>query len=185
MKDRHIPALIVIVLMLVFLGYFIDKATANTTCGVSTGGISTVKHGCTSKGKKAKIKKNGDATIPAGAPKKVQKVIKAANRINHKPYIYGGGHGSFRAAGYDCSGAVSYALKGGKFLRTPLASGPFMNWGKNGRGKWITVYTNPGHAYVVVAGLRFDTSGPGASGPRWRASKSSMRGLIARHPARY
>ncbi len=128
---------------------------------------------------------NGKAIPPKYAPTKVKKVIRAGNRIRKKPYIYGGGHGSFRSAGYDCSGAVSYALKGGNFVKTPLSSGPYMSWGNSGRGEWITVYTHSGHAYLEVAGIRFDTSGTGGAGPRWHKTAGDKSGFVARHPAGY
>jgi cell wall-associated NlpC family hydrolase len=121
------------------------------------------------------------ALAPAAAPPAVQAAIAAANRINRKPYRYGGGHARFRDSGYDCSGSVSYVLHAAGVLRRPRASGDLMRFGAGGRGAWITVYANGGHAYVVIAGLRFDTSGPGASGPRWRAQTRSSRGYVARH----
>jgi hypothetical protein len=122
------------------------------------------------------------AIPPESAPDQVKKAIYAANRITKKPYRYGGGHRRWRDSGYDCSGSVSYALHGGGILESPLFSSLFMRWGEAGRGQWITVYTNPGHAYVVIAGLRFDTSGPGERGPRWRLGARSSRGFVARHP---
>jgi len=122
------------------------------------------------------------AVAPEGAPREVVEAIEAANRITDKPYVYGGGHGRFRANGYDCSGAVSYALHGAGLLDSPLASGGLMSWGQSGRGEWITVYAHGGHAYVVIAGLRFDTSGRGEDGPRWRPESRSSRGYTARHP---
>jgi peptidoglycan hydrolase-like protein with peptidoglycan-binding domain len=122
------------------------------------------------------------AIAPAGAPRAVVEAIEAANRITRKPYLYGGGHGRFEDRGYDCSGAVSYALRGAGRLDSPLASGGLMSWGERGRGKWITVYANAGHAYVVVAGLRFDTSGRGEDGPRWRPEPRSSGGYAVRHP---
>ncbi len=151
--------------------------------------------------KRAKIV-DGIAIPPAGAPARVKNAIAAANRIIRKPYVYGGGHTTYRGnprttaldRGYDCSGTISFALYGGRFLRTALDSGSFMSWGQRGEGRWITVYTNPGHAYVVIAGLRLDTSvGERASvedrrsgrGPRWRTYKRSPSGFTARHPARY
>jgi hypothetical protein len=143
--------------------------------------------------KKAKIV-GGKAIAPAGAPIEVVKAIRAANRIVRKPYRYGGGHASFRSRGYDCSGTVSYALHGARLLRRPYDSRDFFGWGLEGRGRWITVYTSSGHAYVVIAGLRLDTSSGGDSaaaarrrgirpgtGPRWRVSKRSTRGYVARH----
>lgn len=123
------------------------------------------------------------AVAPAGAPPAVLAAVAAANRINRKPYRYGGGHARFRDSGYDCSGTVSYVLHAAGYLRRPRASGDLMRFGRRGRGQWITVYANGGHAYMIIAGLRFDTSGPGPSGPRWRAETRSSRGYAARHPA--
>jgi hypothetical protein len=131
----------------------------------------------------AKLSADGRTAIPpAAAPDAVKGAIYAANRITRKPYRYGGGHRSFRSSGYDCSGSVSFALHGGGLLDSPLDSSSFMRWGERGPGQWITVFTNPGHAYAVIAGLRFDTSGPGESGPRWRSGARSSRGYRVRHP---
>jgi hypothetical protein len=138
--------------------------------------------------KKAKIV-NGIAYPPRNAPKQVVNAIAAANKIIRMPYRYGGGHGSFNDTGYDCSGSVSYALHGGGLLRSPLDSGSFMHWGGAGKGRWITVYANGGHAYAYIAGLRLDTgmrnnargAAPG-SGPRWNYGARSNRGFVARHP---
>ena len=124
----------------------------------------------------------GIAHAPAGAPQAVQLAIAAANRIRHKPYVWGGGHGSWRARGYDCSGAVSYVLHAADLIKSPEVSGALASWGRKGRGDWITVYANSGHAYMVIAGLRYDTSGPGQSGPRWRGQSRSSRGFRVRHP---
>lgn len=129
--------------------------------------------------------RDGIAYAPAAAPVEVQEAVWAANDLLGKPYVYGGGHKSFRAAGYDCSGTVSYALNGAGLLDSPLDSSSFMSWEEAGRGTWITVYTNPGHAFVVIAGLRLDTSGPGESGPRWRPGKYSTRGFKSRHPENF
>lgn len=126
--------------------------------------------------------RDGIAYAPANAPLAVQQAIWAANTLRHKPYIYGGGHRSFRSRGYDCSGTVSFALHAAGLLDSPLDSGSFMRWGERGRGQWITVYTNPGHAWAIIAGLRLDTSGPGESGPRWRTETRTGRGFRARHP---
>jgi hypothetical protein len=122
------------------------------------------------------------ALPPASAPEPVRNAIYAANRITRKPYRYGGGHRRWRDRGYDCSGAVSYALHGGGLLGRPFSSGRLMRWGLRGRGRWVTVYANRGHAYVVIAGLRFDTSGLGERGPRWRTEARSSRAYVARHP---
>jgi cell wall-associated NlpC family hydrolase len=122
------------------------------------------------------------AIPPASAPEPVRNAIYAANRITRKPYRYGGGHRRWRDRGYDCSGAVSFALHGGGLLARPFSSGRLMRWGMRGRGRWVTVYANRGHAYVVIAGLRFDTSGRGERGPRWRMEARSSRAYVARHP---
>ena len=126
--------------------------------------------------------KDGVAYAPTNAPLEVQRAIWAANELRTKPYIYGGGHKSFKSRGYDCSGTVSYALRAAGVLDSPLDSSSFMSWGKRGKGAWITVYTNPGHAFAIIAGMRLDTSGPGESGPRWRTETRSGRGFKARHP---
>jgi peptidoglycan hydrolase-like protein with peptidoglycan-binding domain len=134
-------------------------------------------------GSKAKVLKNGLAAAPADAPAAVKAIIAAGNRIASKPYRYGGGHGRWNDTGYDCSGSVSYALHGAKLLNTQLDSGSLMSWGKKGRGKWVTVYAHGGHTYMVVAGLRFDTSGLSSAGSRWQADMRSTRGYAVRHPA--
>ena len=133
-------------------------------------------------GERATLLPNGDAIAPSGAPLVVKAAIDAANRINDKPYIWGGGHGSFEDDGYDCSGAVSYALNGGGLLDSPIDSGGFTAWGSPGAGSWITVYANYGHVYAVIAGLRWDTSMTGGNGPRWSTEMRSPSGFVARHP---
>ncbi|HEX4734459.1 MAG TPA: hypothetical protein VH247_08615 [Thermoleophilaceae bacterium] len=108
---------------------------------------------------KATLLSNGQAIAPTDAPPEVKAIIEAGNKIATLPYVYGGGHNAkFSGRGYDCSGSVSYALHGGGLLTSPLDSSSFMKWGDAGEGSWVTIYTNPGHAYMVVAGLRFDTS---------------------------
>jgi hypothetical protein len=130
----------------------------------------------------AKLSADGRTAIPpAAAPQPVKLAIYAANRITRKPYRYGGGHRSFRDTAYDCSGSVSFALHGGGLVASPLDSRDFMRWGIKGPGQWITVFTNSGHAFAVIAGLRFDTSGSGESGPRWRVAVRSSRGYKIRH----
>ncbi|MET0824057.1 MAG: hypothetical protein ABWY79_06840 [Solirubrobacterales bacterium] len=133
-------------------------------------------------GSQATLNSDGTATAPADAPAAVKDAIAAANAISDTPYVYGGGHGSFESSGYDCSGAVSFALHGGGLLSSPLDSTGFMTWGESGPGNWITVYSNPGHAYVVIAGLRFDTSG--GAGPRWQGPRDPA-GFVATHPPGY
>jgi cell wall-associated NlpC family hydrolase len=130
---------------------------------------------------------NGIALAPDQAPDQVKQAIWAANQIVGLPYRLGGGHKlGFTDHGYDCSGTVSFALHGGNLLARPRDSSSFLRYGAAGRGKWITVYTNPGHAFVVIAGLRLDTSAAGdpsgLSGPRWRPNLRSTRGYRARHP---
>jgi peptidoglycan hydrolase-like protein with peptidoglycan-binding domain len=142
---------------------------------------------------KATTNSDGTATAPAGAPQVVQEVIAAANQIISTPYKYGGGHASFTDTGYDCSGAVSYALHGGGLLSSPEDSSSLESYGSSGPGKWITVYADAGHAWVVVAGIAFDTANYGGpniplgSGPRWRRSPTgNLRDggdYVIRHPA--
>lgn len=131
---------------------------------------------------------NGRAIPPANAPAAVKKVIAAANKIRTKPYVYGGGHGRWWDTGYDCSGAVSFALRGAGLISTPMPSGSLAGWGSAGKGRWITVYANGGHAYAVIAGLRWDTAGnTRGTGPRWHKSlRAAASGpFTARHPEGY
>jgi hypothetical protein len=172
-------------------------AVAATLIVAATSGVADASSGGTAPGSKsssasnptgrAKISRDGRTAIPPNnAPPQVKRAIAAANKITRKPYRYGGGHGRWNDSGYDCSGSVSYALHGGGLLRSPLDSSAFMRWGRGGRGRWITVYANRGHAYAIIAGLRFDTSSAGAgggSGPRWRNKGRSSRGYVARHPS--
>ena len=162
---------------------------SSQSSGARTGGVSPDDPEFRPTGKAKLV--GGRAIPPADAPPEVAKAIEAANRIVQKPYKYGGGHGSFEDSGYDCSGTISYALNGAGLLgSTPLDSTSFMRWGAKGKGKWFTVYSNPGHAFVMIAGLRLDTGMrdntvrgqfPGR-GPRWAKVKRSTRGFTARHP---
>ncbi|MEK6278192.1 MAG: hypothetical protein AABM29_09290 [Actinomycetota bacterium] len=136
-------------------------------------------------GQTATLLPDGTAAPPASAPAPVQAAIQAANQIVGRPYIWGGGHGSWESSGYDCSGAVSYALHGGGMLDSPLDSTGLSTWGLPGAGTWISVYANSGHVYAVIAGLRWDTSGTGGSGPGWSTEMRSTAGYIARHPNGY
>jgi len=135
----------------------------------------------------ATLQADGSALAPADAPRQVRKAINAANRIRFKPYLWGGGHRSFKAKGYDCSGAVSYVLHAAGLLKRPMASGDLArSWGSAGLGQWITVYANRSHAYMTVAGLRFDTSAVGesltsGSGPRWRATARTPTGYSSKY----
>jgi len=124
----------------------------------------------------------GLAVAPASAPEEVQEIIAAGNKIATKPYRYGGGHGRWRDSGYDCSGSISYALHGAGLLASPLDSTGFMSWGERGKGEWVSIYANAGHAYMTVAGLRFDTSSSKRSGSRWSETTRSARGYRVRHP---
>jgi septal ring factor EnvC (AmiA/AmiB activator) len=133
-------------------------------------------------GQEAEVINESEASAPASAPQAVKDVVSAGNAIATTPYIWGGGHGSFESEGYDCSGAVSYALHGGGLLESPLDSTGLETWGEPGPGRWITVYANSGHAWMVVAGIAFDTVG--GPGPRWHDPwVDSPEGFIARHPA--
>ncbi len=133
-------------------------------------------------GSQATLNADGTATAPADAPEAVKGAIAAGNQITNTPYVYGGGHGSFESSGYDCSGSVSFALHGGGLLSAPLDSTGFMTWGDPGPGQWITVYSNSGHAYMEIAGIRFDTSG---APPRWQSTLRDSSGFVATHPPGY
>jgi hypothetical protein len=128
----------------------------------------------------------GVVAPPETAPAPVKAAISAANRIHTLPYIWGGGHARWASPGYDCSGAVSYALHGAGLLATPMDSGEMMNWGAPGKGRWITIYANAGHAFAVIDGVRWDTAGDSeGTGPRWHPEMVSTAGYVARHPAGY
>ena len=137
----------------------------------------------------ATVGRDGLATVPLTAPPKVRAMIEAANQVARKPYVYGGGHGGgggaeglFTDTAYDCSGSMSYALASAGLIDSPMASGPMMTWGKPGPGKWVTLYANAGHAFMVVAGLRFDTSGRAERDTRWQAASRGTGGFTVRHP---
>ncbi len=135
-------------------------------------------------GESASYISESQASVPSEAPPAIAAAIEAANSIATTPYIWGGGHGSFESSGYDCSGAVSFALNGGGFLSSPLDSTGLETWGEPGPGKWITVYANAEHAWMIIAGLAFDTVG--GPGPRWHSSPvDSPEGFVARHPPGY
>jgi len=131
---------------------------------------------------KATALSNGVALPPLEAPEAVRQIIEAGNSIARTPYKWGGGHGKWQDTGYDCSGSVSFALAAAGLLSGPLASGPLMSWGEAGEGKWVTIYSNPGHVYLVVAGIRFDTSGARTTGSRWQNELRTNEGFVARHP---
>ena len=159
--------------------------TGGVPGGTTTSTTTTTTTTAPPSGTTAALQPDGSAVAPADAPPPVRKAINAGNRIRTKPYIWGGGHRKWKSKGYDCSGAVSYVLHAAGLLKLPLASGPLMRWGTPGFGSWITVYTNRGHAFAVIAGLRFDTSAVGeslnqGSGPRWRTTARSGAGYAAR-----
>jgi hypothetical protein len=161
----------------------IAPGSASAQC--TGGGLSPAEIDICTPTAKAKLLPNGILVPPKSAPARVKAVIGAANKIRSKPYIYGGGHARWWDAGYDCSGSVSFALHGGKFLESPLPSTSLESWGLEGEGRWITVYANGGHAYAVIAGVRLDTSGDegGETGPRWHLDLRDNVGYVARHPA--
>src|SRR5687768_11872629 len=130
----------------------------------------------------AYLTSDGLAVAPDSAPDEVKAIIEAGNAIATKPYKYGGGHGRWNDSGYDCSGSVSYVLHAAGLLNRALDSTDFMSWGEAGRGTWVTIRTNPSHAYMIVAGLRFDTSARKQTGNRWSEQMRSARGYRGRHP---
>jgi len=132
-------------------------------------------------GPRARVLGDGTAIAPDNAPDVVKRVIMAGNEIAKFPYKWGGGHGAWRDNGYDCSGSVSFALAGAGLLSRPLTSGLFMNYGAPGQGRWITIYASPGHIFMYVAGLRFDTSGQGRAGTRWQDEARPTAGFAVRH----
>lgn len=128
---------------------------------------------------------DGRAVAPPAAPAEVKRVIAAANHIDDRPYVWGGGHVSFRSRGYDCSGAVSYVLHAAGLLDQTMVSGQLAYWGEPGSGRWISIYANAEHVFMVIAGLRFDTrdNPPGITGPRWHRAKVDETRFAARHPS--
>ena len=175
------------------------RAAALTICAVAAlalpatsvaggGGIGPGGGEQTTSGSKAKLKANGKAVAPASAPRAVKKAIDAANEIDKYPYKWGGGH-NFRGKGYDCSGAVSYVLgpKGAGLIDHAMTSGDFARWASKGKGNWITTYGDSGHVFVVIAGLRFDTSQPddGKSGPGWSKDVSKGFANVSKSAARH
>jgi len=154
---------------------YVDWALAPLATGLETPGPAAI------------LQPTGLASAPESAPAAVKAAIAAANSISSTPYVWGGGHGSWYSYGYDCSGAVSFALYGAGLLETPLVSGSLAGYGEPGPGRWITIYANASHAYMTIAGLRFDTAGnpEGVSGPRWHTEPPYPEGFEVRHPAGY
>ena len=127
------------------------------------------------------LKRRGGGSGGRGGGR-IQRLVRAANRIASAPYKYGGGHGTYRDSGYDCSGSISYALHFAGLLRTPLDSSGFMSYGLPGRGRHVTIYANAGHAFMTVDGRRFDTSAIRETGSRWTSTPRSSSGYVVRHP---
>ena len=135
----------------------------------------------------ATLTRDGHATVPPGAPARVAQIIRGANEVASKPYVYGGGHGrladeTWIDTAYDCSGSVSFALATAGLADAPMDSGTLARWGKPGPGRWVTIYANAGHAFMTVAGLRFDTSGRRGTGSRWQTATRGTAGFTVRHP---
>jgi hypothetical protein len=148
--------------------------------------IAPLSTGFETPGPNAVLSPDGLASAPSSAPPAIKAVIAAANSISKTPYVWGGGHGSWYSYGYDCSGAVSFALYGGGLLDTPLTSGALESYGEPGPGKWITIYASATHTYAVIAGLRWDTVGDAeGTGPRWHTEPPYPEGFVVRHPAGY
>lgn len=133
-------------------------------------------------GSRATITADGLAVAPIDAPGPVQQVIEAGDKIAKLPYRFGGGHATFVDTAYDCSGSLSYALAAAGLVGATMDSTTLSRWGDAGPGRWITVYSNPGHTFMMIAGVRFDTSSRGVGGSRWTAAGRSTAGFVARHP---
>ncbi len=157
------------------------------TCADGTEGEDVIQWPAPPEGALARLRKGSRRAIaPKSAPKPVRQMIKAANSLVRKPYKWGGGHRKWKDRGYDCSGAVSYVLHAAGYLSNPLSSGGLAKWGTAGAGNWVRIYANKKHVYMVIAGLRFDTTPWGASGgkgPRWRSTSRPTKGFKLRHPA--
>jgi cell wall-associated NlpC family hydrolase len=162
------------------------SAEETATGGSAVGTTSSTKPELLVPGNRARYVE-GLAAAPMAAPVSVQKIVWAANQIIGLPYIYGGGHNlSFLSPGYDCSGTVSFALHGASLLHAPEDSSELMGWGSAGQGRWVTIFSNPAHAYMAVAGLRLDTSAAddpsNQQGPRWRPLRPANTSYTIRHP---
>ncbi|SRR5581483_7141854 len=150
----------------------------------STGSTFSGESGPMVNGNRA-VLRDGVAYAPSNAPDRVKRAIWAVNTIRRKPYVWGGGHGSFYDRGYDCSGTVSFALHNAGLLGSPLPSNDLMRYGERGRGRWFTIYSRRGHTFAMIAGLRLDTTDfryGGDVGPRWHNDYRDTRGFVATHP---
>jgi cell wall-associated NlpC family hydrolase len=169
------------------------RSTATSQYRSLTGRLNTLEKRAAEQATRAAVTGNADVgglaldtggmvKPPPGAPAAVDQVIAAGNAIATLPYIYGGGHASFHADGYDCSGSVSYALAAAGLVSSPMVSGDFEDWGDAGPGKWITIYANAGHVWMTVAGWRFDTVALAESGTRWAQGGGEFADMVVRHP---
>jgi cell wall-associated NlpC family hydrolase len=159
--------------------YWYDPAAA---AALTKGPASPAEKQWVDNGRGAWLEASGYARPPVNAPAAIKRVIAAGNMIARSPYVWGGGHGAWRDRGYDCSGSVSYALAAGGMLGSSLTSGQLMGWGAPGPGRWMTVWASPTHVFMVVAGLRFDTSGrAGDHATRWQLTARPANGFVARH----
>jgi peptidoglycan hydrolase-like protein with peptidoglycan-binding domain len=159
-----------------------DAADIEALRALAASGVPAAQPVAAPAGEKATIGPDGLAVAPASAPEQVKQIIAAGNQIATMPYRYGGGHARFDDTGYDCSGSVSFALHGAGLLEQALPSGGFVDWGDPGPGQWVTIYAHSGHMYMVVAGLRFDTSGRTKNNTRWQTEMRSTARYTVRHP---
>jgi hypothetical protein len=172
------------------------QAPASVSVGPPSGGLAqpvsdtTVRKelaasGLSANATRAQLTPQGLAIAPIAAPAQVQQVIAAGNEIAHLPYRFGGGHGTFEDNAYDCSGSLSFVFAAAGLLDTTVTSGQLMSWGKPGPGKWITVFAAPGHTFMYIAGLRFDTVALAQTGSRWSdrsANEPDLSSFVVRHP---
>ena len=183
-RSRRLPAALALALVAVSAAPAVAAAKpAYGGTAPQPGGSSGSGSGLsTTPGEKARLLADGTAQAPASAPDAVKRVIAAGNRIAKLPYRYGGGHAILNDTGYDCSGSVSYALRNAGLFRGSADATGFFVYGQPGPGRWITTYANGSHMYMVVAGLRFDTSGRSQTGSRWQTQPRSPASFIVRHP---
>ncbi len=154
--------------------------TVDGVVGPATWSLIGISGGQTLKPPRSAL--GGSSSTAGGGSSVVSRVIAAGDEIATRPYVFGGGHGSFQSTGYDCSGSVSYALHGGGLLSSPEDSSALESYGEAGPGKYITIYANSEHAWMVVDGKRFDTIAQQETGTRWSSSMMSTAGYVARHP---
>jgi cell wall-associated NlpC family hydrolase len=172
-----------LILSLFIACFVLFLAVGKSSAFFSSGGLSIKQTASETPGQKAKLS-GKFALAPKTAPVKIKRMIRAGNRITNKPYLWGGGHGSLRSSGYDCSGAVSYLLRSARIIKQSYTSGSFSRLGHPGKGQWVTIYANSGHVFMYVAGLRWDTAyitDGDKSGPGWSKKPRPKRGYAVRH----